>query len=106
MERDFRAFSRRTTGGDSYHAEIMPSADSERRSPAPSPPHSATSELPDDTSVHREELKSEDSKKGKTWMTEDILEIMEERRKHKNNAQLYTEIQRTIDTKIKEAKEK
>lgn len=55
--------------------------------------------------VQRGELKYKEGKKRKKWMTEDILELMEERRKHKNNKQLYKEIQRTIDTKIKEAKE-
>lgn len=37
-------------------------------------------------------------------MTEDILELMNERWKH--NAQVYKEIQRTIDTKTKEVNER
>lgn len=35
-------------------------------------------------------------RQNKTWMTEEILQMMEERRKHKNNSATYREIHRTI----------
>ena len=44
--------------------------------------------------------------KMKKWMTDDILQMMEERRKAKNNPIEYDQIHREIRRKIREAKEK
>lgn len=51
-------------------------------------------------------LQPKEKKAKKEWMTQDILNLMEERRKHKNkNQNQYKQIHRTIRKKIKEAKE-
>ena len=41
----------------------------------------------------------------KTWMTEEILQLMETRRQNKNNPAKYEEIHRKVRTLCKEAKE-
>uniref|UniRef100_A0A8D8Z4U1 Craniofacial development protein 2 n=1 Tax=Cacopsylla melanoneura TaxID=428564 RepID=A0A8D8Z4U1_9HEMI len=50
-------------------------------------------------------LKTE-RKQHKSWMTEEILLMMEERRKHKNNVSTYKLLDRDIQRKIREAKQK
>uniref|UniRef100_A0A8D9EQ38 Craniofacial development protein 2 n=1 Tax=Cacopsylla melanoneura TaxID=428564 RepID=A0A8D9EQ38_9HEMI len=47
-----------------------------------------------------------DTRKRKSWMTSEILELMELRRKEKDNPTTYKELQKTIRRKIREAKEK
>ena len=44
-------------------------------------------------------------KEHKSWMTEDILNLMEERRKAKNDDNLYNRINKTIRNNCNEAKE-
>uniref|UniRef100_A0A8D8V3E1 Craniofacial development protein 2 n=1 Tax=Cacopsylla melanoneura TaxID=428564 RepID=A0A8D8V3E1_9HEMI len=54
----------------------------------------------------KQELKMERIKK-KVWMSEEILDLMDERRKYKNvNGQKYKEINRKIKNEIRKAKEK
>jgi len=43
--------------------------------------------------------------KKKSWITSEILDLMEERRKSKNNKDEYKTLHKTIQRKIKEAKE-
>lgn len=51
-------------------------------------------------------MKPKDNKGRKEWMTQEILKLMEERRKYKNNDhETYTRIHRVIRKKIKQAKE-
>uniref|UniRef100_A0A8D8Z356 Craniofacial development protein 2 n=1 Tax=Cacopsylla melanoneura TaxID=428564 RepID=A0A8D8Z356_9HEMI len=47
-----------------------------------------------------------DKRKRKPWMTEEILELMEERRLNKGKAEEYRRIQKNIRRKIREAKDK
>uniref|UniRef100_A0A8D8PQH9 Craniofacial development protein 2 n=1 Tax=Cacopsylla melanoneura TaxID=428564 RepID=A0A8D8PQH9_9HEMI len=54
--------------------------------------------------IKEEHLKPEREMK-KTWMTEDIMRMMEERRKHKNKTAQYKVIQKEIRRKIRAAKE-
>lgn len=54
----------------------------------------------------KEELLKPSDAKNKTWMTNEILKLMEERRKHKNNNPVYKQIQRELQRKIREAKQK
>lgn len=47
--------------------------------------------------IEREEIGTRDRRKRKVWMTDEILQLIEERRKHKNkNPQRYREINRDI----------
>ena len=58
------------------------------------------------SSVVDSKLKAGKRAKKQPWMTEGILELMEERRKHRNKNDLtYREINKIINKKIKEAKE-
>uniref|UniRef100_A0A8D8SMX4 Craniofacial development protein 2 n=1 Tax=Cacopsylla melanoneura TaxID=428564 RepID=A0A8D8SMX4_9HEMI len=54
--------------------------------------------------VQEEHLKP-DKNMRKSWMTEEILELMEIRRIHKNNPTLYKAIQKQVRIKIRSAKE-
>lgn len=56
-------------------------------------------------SIKEEHLKSDITKK-KTWMTEEILEMMDRRRKMKNNPDEYRSINKEIRKQIRAAKEK
>lgn len=54
----------------------------------------------------QEAIGKEDRRKTKDWMTEDILKLMDARRELKNkNEQAYGDINRTIEDKIRKAKE-
>uniref|UniRef100_A0A8D8SH15 Craniofacial development protein 2 n=1 Tax=Cacopsylla melanoneura TaxID=428564 RepID=A0A8D8SH15_9HEMI len=54
----------------------------------------------------KEKYLKPDKRKKKSWMTEEILGMMEERRISKNDPQKYKNIQKAIRNKIREAKEK
>lgn len=57
--------------------------------------------------VGKNELKQSKIEGKKEWMTQEILTLMEQRRKYKNrNTELYNQTHRLIKVKIKEAKEK
>lgn len=47
-----------------------------------------------------------DHMKHKPWMTDDIMDLVEERRKQKNNTESYKKINKEIQTRIREAKQK
>lgn len=49
-------------------------------------------------------LKQDHVQKNKSWMTDEILQMIQERRKHKNKNSTYREINTKIRRKIKEAK--
>uniref|UniRef100_A0A6P7GYL9 Uncharacterized protein LOC114348476 n=1 Tax=Diabrotica virgifera virgifera TaxID=50390 RepID=A0A6P7GYL9_DIAVI len=53
----------------------------------------------------REEHLIEKKEMRKSWMNDNILQLMEERRKSKNNKIMYNTIQRQIRTEIRKAKE-
>ncbi|VEN57771.1 unnamed protein product [Callosobruchus maculatus] len=58
------------------------------------------------SSIEREEIGTKDRRKGKSWMTDEILQLMEERRRHKNkNSRKYREVNREIQRKVRRAKE-
>uniref|UniRef100_A0A8D8R7S7 Craniofacial development protein 2 n=3 Tax=Cacopsylla melanoneura TaxID=428564 RepID=A0A8D8R7S7_9HEMI len=54
----------------------------------------------------KKELLKPDGRKKKSWMTEEILNLMEERRINKGNESEYRRIQKIIRGKIREAKDK
>uniref|UniRef100_A0A8D8XEP5 Craniofacial development protein 2 n=1 Tax=Cacopsylla melanoneura TaxID=428564 RepID=A0A8D8XEP5_9HEMI len=54
----------------------------------------------------KEKCLKKDVRKKKTWMTEDILELMEQRRQNKGNTNEYKRIQIIIRRRIREAKER
>lgn len=54
----------------------------------------------------KEEIGHFEKKKKNDWMTDEILDLFERRRESKNNPERYKEIDRTVNRKIKEAKEK
>lgn len=56
--------------------------------------------------LKEEHLKNERTVKIKTWMTDEILEMMEKRRQCKHNTIEYRDLKNTIRRKIREAKEK
>jgi len=59
------------------------------------------------TSITQEELKPDKTMKRKEWMTDNILELMEERRQHRNrNSEKYKEQHKRVLRAIKEAKER
>lgn len=56
--------------------------------------------------IEKEEIGTRDRKGKKAWMTEDILQMMEERRNHKNkNSQRYREMDEKIQREVRRAKE-
>ena len=58
------------------------------------------------TKTEQEQLNSQHPKRHKPWITEEILQLMQERRHYKTtNRKTYKEIHRTIRQKIREAKE-
>ena len=57
------------------------------------------------TDVCNNNLKADEATKKKNWMTDHILSLMDERRKHKKNDSQYKYLQRTIRREIKRAKE-
>ena len=59
------------------------------------------------TSVKEEELRPDRMVKRQQWMTNSILELMEERRQHRNRDNVkYKELHRRVLRAIKEAKER
>lgn len=62
--------------------------------------------IKDTVEIIKKELLKPDTIKKKTWMTNEILQMMEERRLVKRNPEEYKNINKIIKKKIREAKEK
>lgn len=54
--------------------------------------------------ISRENLKGKPQTTKKSWMTNEIIDLMEQRRAAKNNKNLYKELQKTVRQKIRQAK--